>query len=55
MQEKKAITWSNIKTHVLAYGKTIDHVNTLQTSALQRDTEARVDLWHPATGMHETE
>jgi hypothetical protein len=23
--------------------------------ALQTDTEARVDLWHPAMGMHETE
>jgi hypothetical protein len=25
------------------------------TGALQTDTEARVDLWHPAMGMHETE
>jgi hypothetical protein len=38
VQKKKRIAWSKIQKHVLAYGKTIGHVNTQQAGALQTET-----------------
>jgi hypothetical protein len=54
-QDKKRTAWPKIQKHVLAYGTIIGHINTKQADALQIGTEARVDLWHPAMGLHEAE
>jgi hypothetical protein len=53
--KKTRRAWPKIQTNVMAYGKTIDPVNTQQAGALQADSDACVDLWHTVMWMHETE
>jgi hypothetical protein len=55
MLKKTRRPWPKIQANVLDYGKTIGPVNTQEAGALQKNFEARLDLWHTVMGMHETE